>query len=502
MHLEKSIQDVYNFWNERPCNIRHSLKEVGTKEYFEEVTQRKYFVEPHIIEFANFSNYKNKKVLEIGCGIGTAAQSFIENGAIYTGIDLSDKSVELAKKRLELFNLQGNIFQGNIEEIDNINDDKFDLIYSFGVLHHTPDINKSIKNIYKMLKDGGEFKMMLYAKNSWKYYEIIEGLDQYEAQSGVPIANVYTNEEINTLLKDFNNIEIKQSHIFPYKIEQYKNYVYEKKDHFEAMPKKLFECLEKHLGWHLCVSCRKKNVDKKQIVSRERNDGFGGQFQNIIFTILYAEFNNLEYVHRDITEAEHNYDNDANFITKINNCMNMRGNYPDYSTSNDAICISHDELFANVENNIDVYAGNNEAINKIKKCFWKNKDRNVYKNNKFNIAIHIRRPNNCDNRLQGANAPDSYYLNIISILREKYKNKEILFHIYSQGNINSFDIYKNDDTIFHINEELCETFIGLVGANALVTSASSFSYTAALITDAEVYFLPFWHKPKNNWLIL
>ncbi len=146
---------------------------------------------------------------------------------------------------------------GNIEEIDNIDGKKFDLIYSFGVLHHTPDIKKSINNIYKMLKVGGEFKMMLYAKNSWKYYEILDGLDQYEAQNGVPIANVYTHEDIYGLLTDFKNIKIQQTHIFPYKIEKYKNYIYEKKDYFETMPKELFDCLEKNLGWHLCITCNK-----------------------------------------------------------------------------------------------------------------------------------------------------------------------------------------------------------------------------------------------------
>ena len=174
-------------------------------------------------------NYNNKLVLEVGCGIGTAAQSFIENGAIYTGMDLSDKSIDIAKKRFEVFNLKGNVIQGNIEEIDNINDIQFDLIYSFGVLHHTPDIHKSIANIYNMLKPGGEFKLMLYAKNSWKYFEIIEGLDQYEAQYGVPIANVYTHQEVYELLKDFKNINITQKHIFPYKIEEYKNYIYKKR---------------------------------------------------------------------------------------------------------------------------------------------------------------------------------------------------------------------------------------------------------------------------------
>jgi len=122
--------------------------------------------------------------------------------------------------------LDGNIFSGNIEEVDNVNDICFDLIYSFGVLHHTPNIKKSIQNIHKMLKNGGEFKLMLYAKHSWKYFEIIEGLDQYEAQSGVPIANVYTKDQVYELLKDFKNISIKQTHIFPYKIEEYKKYIF------------------------------------------------------------------------------------------------------------------------------------------------------------------------------------------------------------------------------------------------------------------------------------
>jgi len=257
MSNDTTIDTVYKFWNDRPCNIRHSSKEVGTKEYFEEVTKRKYIVESHILTFANFPAYKDKLVLEVGCGIGTAAQSFIENGAIYTGVDLSDKSIEIAKQRFDVFNLKGNVFQANIEELDNINDTQFDLVYSFGVLHHTPSIEKSISNIYKMLKPGGEFKMMLYAKNSWKYFEIVEGLDQFEAQSGVPIANVYSHDEIYTMLKDFNNVKIEQAHIFPYKIEQYKNYVYEKKDYFEHMPTELFACLEKNLGWHLCITCTK-----------------------------------------------------------------------------------------------------------------------------------------------------------------------------------------------------------------------------------------------------
>jgi SAM-dependent methyltransferase len=260
---DKTIDDVYQFWNSRPCNIRHSNKEFCSKEYFEEVTKRKYKVEPHIIDFADFEKYRGKHVLEVGCGIGTAAQSFIENGAMYYGLDLSDRSAEIARKRLEIFGLSGGtIFTANIENEDELSahlppNMEFDLIYSFGVLHHTPNTEKAVKNIFNRLKSGGEFKLMMYAKNSLKYFEITDGLDQYEAQNGVPIAKVYTHEDIHLLLRDFENIQIKQTHIFPYKIEEYKNYIYEKKDYFECMPADLFQCLEKNLGWHLCITCQK-----------------------------------------------------------------------------------------------------------------------------------------------------------------------------------------------------------------------------------------------------
>lgn len=250
-----SIEVVKTFWNNIPCNINHSNKDLNTKEYFNEVSDKRYKVEPHILTFANFENYKDKKVLEIGCGIATDGQKFAENGAIYKGIDLTPRGIEIAKNRFKLFNLPGEFEVQNIEEY--ISNEKYDLIYSFGVLHHTPDINKALKNIYSMLKDGGELKIMLYAKNSWKYFRIIDGLDQYEAQNNVPIANVYTKEEVLDLLKDFKNIKIEQTHIFPYKIPEYKQQKFIKEDYFECMPDDLFNCLKKNLGWHLCITCYK-----------------------------------------------------------------------------------------------------------------------------------------------------------------------------------------------------------------------------------------------------
>jgi len=251
-----TINEVENFWDSRPCNIKHSNAEIGTIEYFNEVERRKYFVEPHIVDFANFDNWSGKKVLEVGCGIGTDAVNFARNGAIYTGIELSKESLILAKKRFELFKLTGTFLKGNAEELDNVLEDvKYDLIYSFGVLHHTPNLSLALRQIRNYCHEKSTIKIMVYSSNSYKQKMIEAGLDQPEAQYGCPIANTYQKDEIIEILKEsgFKVTSIYQSHIFPYQIEPYKNYQYLKEPWFESMPAERFEVLEKNFGWHLLI---------------------------------------------------------------------------------------------------------------------------------------------------------------------------------------------------------------------------------------------------------
>jgi ubiquinone/menaquinone biosynthesis C-methylase UbiE len=116
-------------------------------------------------------------------------------GADYTGIELSRESLKISQERFEVFNLKGRFIEGNVEGVDDILDhESFDLIYSFGVLHHTPDISRALRAIRRIMNNKTVFKLMVYAKNSYKSAMIEEGLDQPEAQYGCPIANTYSKE--------------------------------------------------------------------------------------------------------------------------------------------------------------------------------------------------------------------------------------------------------------------------------------------------------------------
>jgi SAM-dependent methyltransferase len=251
------INQIRNYWDRRPCNIRHSAAEVGSREYFDEVESRKYKVEPHIPQFAQFERWRGKRVLEVGCGIGTDAVNFARAGADYTGLELSGVSLELARRRFDVYGLNGRFILGDAEKISEyLDDNKFDLIYSFGVIHHTPNPSNVIAEARKVIKDDGELRIMLYSRNSWKAIMIEAGFDQPEAQSECPVAFTSDEYDIHNLLAGFKVISIQPEHIFPYIVEEYVKYRYELQPWFKAMPPAMFTALEKRLGWHLCIVAR------------------------------------------------------------------------------------------------------------------------------------------------------------------------------------------------------------------------------------------------------
>ena len=254
--LEQRIRD---YWNNQPCNVQHSKNTPGSLEFFQDVSARRYRVEPHIPEFAGFYLWQGKQVLEIGPGIGSDAAEFARNGADYYGIDYSDESIKLAQQRFKVEELEGTFVCGDSSDVESYNTlPKMDLVYSYGVIHHFPAIDRIIDNVYNILKPGGEFRFMVYAKNSWKQAMINRGLDQFEAQAGCPYAKSYTKDDILDLLGSKFHLErLRQDHCFMYNVDSYKQGRYELEPWFEAMPEAMREAVKEYLGWHLLVKAKK-----------------------------------------------------------------------------------------------------------------------------------------------------------------------------------------------------------------------------------------------------
>jgi SAM-dependent methyltransferase len=241
---------------------------VGTREYFQEVEARKYRVEPHIPLFADFSRWQGKRVLEIGCGLGTDTINFARAGTKVTAVDLSGASLDLARRRAEIFDLDITFYQGNAEElIDFVPVEPYDLVYSFGVIHHTPRPRRAIEALRHYLDRDSLLKLMVYHRHSWKVLWVLLkyghgafwNLDEIvarhsEAQTGCPVTYTYTKKSIQELLSGFQILSLQADHIFPYKIEDYIKHRYTKVWYWRYLPDSWFHGLERRWGWHLCVT--------------------------------------------------------------------------------------------------------------------------------------------------------------------------------------------------------------------------------------------------------
>jgi ubiquinone/menaquinone biosynthesis C-methylase UbiE len=266
------IGAVRDFWNARPCNIRHSPKPLGTREYFDDVETRRYYVHPYLPAFAEFDRWRGKRVLEVGCGIGTDTMSFLRAGADVTAVDLSSESLNVARRRARTYGFEDRIhfFEANAEQLaETVPAEPYDLVYSFGVLHHTPHPDRAFDQIRAYLSPGGTLKIMMYYTCSWKVLWAVLGYGRgrfwdwrriiaqhSEAQTGCPVTYTYTKTELTELLRrhGFRVTDVRVEHIFPYRIPEYVQYRYRKEWYFAWMPPTLFGWLERRFGWHLCVT--------------------------------------------------------------------------------------------------------------------------------------------------------------------------------------------------------------------------------------------------------
>jgi ubiquinone/menaquinone biosynthesis C-methylase UbiE len=211
--VEAAKEQVREFWEDASCGEELLLKS-RDREGFEQQAHERYRLEPFICEFARFEEWRDKKVLEIGVGLGADHQQFVEAGADTTGIDLTERAIELTSLRLSEFNLASNLRVADAESLD-FDDGTFDLVYSWGVIHHSPETEQVVSEIYRVLRPGGSARVMIYHKHSvigfmlWLRYGLFRlrpfrSLDSLYAEFlESPGTKAYTSEEARELFSQF-----------------------------------------------------------------------------------------------------------------------------------------------------------------------------------------------------------------------------------------------------------------------------------------------------------
>ena len=196
-------EQVREFWQAHPCGTKFADAEAGTPEFFERVEEHRYRTEWHIPEAAGFAGARGLRVLEIGCGLGTDGAGFARAGARYTGVDLTEAAVSLARRRFELEGLPGEFRVADAEALP-FADGAFDLVYSHGVLHHTPDTERAVREVRRVLRPGGRAVVMLYHRDSYNYRVNIRlfrrlGAGLLRNEAGLRLAHRLTGEPVDSL---------------------------------------------------------------------------------------------------------------------------------------------------------------------------------------------------------------------------------------------------------------------------------------------------------------
>tara|TARA_Y100000389_G_C17453530_1_gene516442 strand:+ start:669 stop:1529 length:861 start_codon:yes stop_codon:yes gene_type:complete len=213
------IDKVHDFWNSESCGERYALGNDNSEKFLNEKINR-YKLEPYIIKFANFHEFKDKDVLEIGVGFGCDhTQIASQNPRSLIGIDLTERAVHNTKVRFETIGMQSNLKVDNAENL-SFQDNTFDCIYSWGVLHHSPNTRKCFEEVYRVLKPGGVAKIMIYHKHSpvgwmlWIKYGLLKlkpfkKLESiYDEYLESPGTKAYSTSEAYDLSKAFSEKEI------------------------------------------------------------------------------------------------------------------------------------------------------------------------------------------------------------------------------------------------------------------------------------------------------
>jgi ubiquinone/menaquinone biosynthesis C-methylase UbiE len=244
-------EDVRNFWNRNVCQTEFIKGEArGTKSFFEKAEEIRYKYHFYLVELLDWiaKEKPTGKLLEIGCSMGTDLIQLARKGMQVTGVDLTDEGIALAKKRFELYGLPANLIVGDAEQLP-FEDNTFDVVYSFGVLHHTPDTQKSIDEVRRVLKPDGIAVIMLYNTNSFNYivHRVLDAPFDGNRKDRCPIERSYDRKEVTALFSKFSKVTLEKEYFMTtgYGVV------------WHLLPKLLHRKLGNIWGWHYIIKAKK-----------------------------------------------------------------------------------------------------------------------------------------------------------------------------------------------------------------------------------------------------
>lgn len=256
-------------WSADPAGAVYGREhEFGTREFFDEIERHRYKeYAPWMPRVMGFSAFAGHRLLEVGCGMGTDLLQFARGGAQVTGVDLTPRSIDISRHHLKLYDRDGDFALTDAEKLP-FADESFDVAYSNGVLHHTPDTAEAVREIHRVLRPGGLARVMLYHRNSWYYwFEIIlhrgllrgqllrgqtaeEIMSRYvEVNEGEsrPLVKVYSRRQARELFSMFREVKTEVRQLT-------------RGDFFvlgRLLPQSVVNALSHSIGWNVIISARK-----------------------------------------------------------------------------------------------------------------------------------------------------------------------------------------------------------------------------------------------------
>ncbi len=253
--LKRSVRE---FWNTTPCGTRDVVAEEGSPAFFRAIEQRRYLLEPFIRDFARFSERRGERVLEVGVGAASDHVNFARSGANLTGIDLTPHAIKLAGKRLAMEGLSSDLRVGDAERLP-FPDASFDFVYSWGVIHHTPDTPRAAREIVRVTRPGGSVCVMIYQRRSlvalqaWILHGLLKGRP-WRSLGDVVWSHIesvgtkaYTSAEARRLFAGLTDVRVTPV-VTPYDVRI---------GRARFLPRWVQRLVPSRLGWFLVIEGRK-----------------------------------------------------------------------------------------------------------------------------------------------------------------------------------------------------------------------------------------------------